>query len=144
MFHSVEFQFTPQVPGFLNPILQASASNDPPSTQATSSFLGFTLPTLAPPTQPPPSHALAPLFPFLAPTTTTPQPFLDRLTSLFKKNEHTKEPQIDTGGQNFDRLVIREKDNEPSGDLLTSLVGDKWREKGIFRFALCDHSNYLS
>ncbi|KAI1727429.1 hypothetical protein Ddc_04732 [Ditylenchus destructor] len=122
-------QFAPQVPGFINPLLPAPANDDPPSTQSTPSFLGFTLPTFTPPTQTPPSHVLAPLFPFLVPTTTTPQPFLDRLTSLFKKNEQPQGPQLDTG--NFDRLVIREKDNEPSGDLLAALVGDKWREKGV-------------
>lgn len=129
----IKMIFKFQMPGLMNPILPTSASHDPPAISSSpppSSLLGLTLsPPPAQPLLPPSPGSLLHLFGFPT-TTTTPQPFLDRITSLFNKNEQPAKPQLDTGGQNFDRLVIREKDNEPGGDLFASLVGDKWREKG--------------
>uniref|UniRef100_A0A915DSW7 Uncharacterized protein n=1 Tax=Ditylenchus dipsaci TaxID=166011 RepID=A0A915DSW7_9BILA len=81
----------------------------------------FTLPT---PPPPPPN----PLLSFLSPPTTTPSSIFGHLTAMFNKNEPEKgaEPEIDTGGRNFDRLVIREKDT--GGDLLSTLVGASGRK----------------
>ena len=54
------------------------------------------------------------------------------LTSVFdSKNPGT---QVDTGGKIFDRLVIRENANP--GDLLGSLMGGKFNERGNFEINL--------
>ncbi|KAL7077056.1 hypothetical protein ACQ4LE_004032 [Meloidogyne hapla] len=106
-----------------------------------------------------PSSTLPPLFPFFARTTTTAQPsFFSFLRKeqpkretenelLMRPNQLLVEPvarlfgverkaveegraQIDTGGPNFDRFVVRQK--SASDNPFASIVGgSKWNERGI-------------
>ncbi|CAK5087652.1 unnamed protein product [Meloidogyne enterolobii] len=106
-----------------------------------------------------PSSTFPPLFPFFARTTTTAQPSLfsflrreqpkreaenellmrpnellveqvGRLFGVERKAVEEGRAQIDTGGPNFDRFVVRQK--SASDNPFASIVGgSKWNERGI-------------